>query len=527
MFRRVLLGAFLLLIPKLGLAASLAVEATIADLRSDAGGDAEVMRSQVTGAIAFFSSGSGSGVLVPDSGAIEPTDRALSFLTAYGAAFGLRSAADLALEATLSDELQMDHVRFQQLHQGVRVTGGELIVHLRGNRVVAANGKVVPDLEEISVTPMIAAHEALAATTGVLRKHMGVDDADLSEPRLEVFSRGLLEDRATPTRLAWFIEATRIDLREYFWVDATTGAVILHFSQLSEAKNRSIHTANNTSNLPGALLRSEGGPATGDVDADNAYFLTGLIYDYFSSEHGRDSFDNGGGQIRSTVHFCQSTCPYQGASWDGSQMRYGAGWAYADDVVAHEFTHAVTQYTAGLFYYMQSGALSESFSDIFGETVDLLDGVGNDALSVRWLGGEDSPLGPIRNMMNPGEFQDPAKTSDSHFWCPSGRFPNLDNGGVHHNSGVPNHGYALMVDGGTYNARTIVGIGLTKAAKIQYRALATYLVSASGFADTYSALNRSCTDLIGVAGISAADCNQVKNALDAVELAGTLPCTAH
>jgi hypothetical protein len=96
--------------------------------------------------------------------------------------------------------------------------------------------------------------------------------------------------------------------------------------------------------------------------------------------------------------------------------------------------------------------------------------------------------------------------------------------GVHTNSGVPNHAYALMVDGGTYNGFTITGIGLTKAGKIQYRALTQYLVSGSKFLADYLALQQSCTDLIGTAGISASDCAEVKKALDAVEMSKT-PCT--
>ena len=95
----------------------------------------------------------------------------------------------------------------------------------------------------------------------------------------------------------------------------------------------------------------------------------------------------------------------------------------------------------------------------------------------------------------------------------------------HTNSGVPNHAYALMVDGGTYNGKTVTGMGLTKAGKIQYRALATYLTSASDFLDNYNALKQSCQDLIGTAGITAADCTEVGDALDAVEMASVWPCS--
>ena len=89
---------------------------------------------------------------------------------------------------------------------------------------------------------------------------------------------------------------------------------------------------------------------------------------------------------------------------------------------------------------------------------------------------------------------------------------------MHSNSGVPNHAYALMVDGGAFNGRTVTGIGLAKAGKIQYRTLTNYLTTGSNFLDNYRSLQQSCTDLIGTAGITAADCVSVKDALDAVEM---------
>jgi len=135
--------------------------------------------------------------------------------------------------------------------------------------------------------------------------------------------------------------------------------------------------------------------------------------------------------------------------------------------------------------------------------------------------GEDIPgIGAIRNMANPIAFGDPGKTSDTQFVCSGIEY---DNDGVHINSGVPNHAYALMVDGGTYNGITVNPIGLTKAGKIQYRVLTRYLTSGSNFLDYYHALQQACTDLVGTAGITDNDCVQVRKALDAVEMSQT-PC---
>jgi len=141
---------------------------------------------------------------------------------------------------------------------------------------------------------------------------------------------------------------------------------------------------------------------------------------------------------------------------------------------------------------------------------------------VRWQLAEDlSGFGPLRNMMDPTLHGDPGKMSDPQFVCQT---PGGDAGGVHSNSGILNHAYALMVDGGTYNGRTVTGIGLTKAGKVAYRALDNYLVSASGFLDAYHAFRQACNDLVGTAGITLNDCGQVQTAMDAVELSNPWPC---
>ncbi len=156
-------------------------------------------------------------------------------------------------------------------------------------------------------------------------------------------------------------------------------------------------------------------------------------------------------------------------------------------------------------------------------------GVGTDN-SVRWLMGEDDTAvglsGALRDMWNPRCFGNPGKVTDTfEYTCST-----ADGGGVHTNSGVPNHAYALLVDGGTYNGQTISGIGLTKAAHIYFRAMTVYQGPATDFAEHADALDQSCSDLIGTnladlatgaaSGqvITASDCAQVAKAALAVEL---------
>jgi hypothetical protein len=146
--------------------------------------------------------------------------------------------------------------------------------------------------------------------------------------------------------------------------------------------------------------------------------------------------------------------------------------------------------------------------------------------SYRWLMGEDATAfgGAIRDMWTPTCHGDPGKVTDTQYVCTTG-----DNGGVHSNSGVPNHGFALLVDGGTYNGRTVGAIGATKAAHIYYRAMTVYQGPASDFADHADAVEQSCADLIGqplmaLTGgpsgevITAGDCGQVAQMALAVEL---------
>ena len=327
--------------------------------------------------------------------------------------------------------------------------------------------------------------------------------------------------------LVWRLEVKAADLspvNEFILIDAKTGSPALQFSQIDYAKNRTIYDNNNNNaiGLPGtAPVRTEGSPPSGIVDVDSAYNYLGDTYDFYYSNFGRDSVNGLGMGLIGTVRYCQPNptndpsihCPYSNAFWNGTQMVFGQGFAAADDVVAHELTHAVTQYTSGLFYYMQSGAINESLSDIFGEFVDLTNGRGTDSDAVRWKMGEDLAGGAIRDMKDPPSMGDPDRMTSINYFC-----GNYDNGGVHFNSTVSTKAAYLMTDGGTFNGKNVAGLGVTKAAKIFYEAQTHLLISASDFADLYDDLILACNNLTGTAGITAADCQQVQNVVDAVEM---------
>jgi hypothetical protein len=198
-------------------------------------------------------------------------------------------------------------------------------------------------------------------------------------------------------------------------------------------------------------------------------------------------------------------------------MVYGDahGFAKADDVVAHELTHGVTERESGLFYYMEPGAINESLSDIWGEYYDQTNGLGTDTAGVAWLIGEDiTGLGALRSMSNPPAFNDPDRMLSSLFYTGTN-----DLGGVHHNSGVNNKAAFLMVQGGSFNGKTVTGIDWDKTAAIYYEAQTHLLTTASDYTDLYNILYQSCLNLVGGAlGITSANCTQVRNATDAVEM---------
>ncbi len=487
-------------------------------LKANSGDSIKISYSDSTGQVNYLATDQAHPILLSSEPSASADKRAMNFMSNYGKAFGISAATQLkTIKISGKDEVGMEHVRLQQMHKGVPITAGEMTVHMKGNSVTSVIAKTLPGLDSLDVIPKISPAEAEKLALGLLTK-LGINNATLSKPKLEIFNKGLFRSGNETIHLAWFIEAKKIDAREYIWIDAHHASILLNFSQLPDARIRKIYNTSNSNILPGTLIRSEGQSATGDPDADAAYLYSGHTYDYFKSRHGRDSYDGFGSPIVSTVHYCPDvfSCPYQNAFWNGDQMVYGEGFSAADDVDAHELTHAVTENSAGLYYYVESGALNESYSDIFGETVDQTNSSGNDGATVNWLMGEDVPvIGAIRNMRNPNAFGDPAKVIDANFKCD---INDGDQGGVHSNSGVPNHAYQLMVSGGTYNGQTIAGIGLFKAGKIEYRALTTYLTSGSNFLDNYNALKTSCTDLIGVAGITVNNCAEVTKALNAVQM---------
>src|SRR5262249_36249696 len=158
--------------------------------------------------------------------------RALSFMSRYGAAFGLPVEARLQpVGVAQTDALGLTHVRLQQLHDGVPVTGAELLVHLRGSAVVAANGTALPAVGSLPTPPPLEAARAGGAGGRPLRGLFGADAAPLRPARLQILVPALLGAAGHPGGLAWFVEAQSASVHEYVWISARAERVLLHFSQ--------------------------------------------------------------------------------------------------------------------------------------------------------------------------------------------------------------------------------------------------------------------------------------------------------
>ena len=327
----------------------------------------------------------------------SPEAGARGFLATYGALFGADHPGRDLRAATREADRGRSSVRFQQLHRSVPVFGGELIVNLDSNRnVLSANGELSPETS-LDVEPAVGAAEAATQAVTAIAKQRSLDAGLLgaTPPELWIYDPVLLGAPDRPgARLVWRTEITSGDeaMRELVLVDARNGSIALNFDQVNHARSRIVcdraNAVSASETCVAPFTRSEGGPATGIADVDRVYDYSGHVYDYYMGHFGRDSLNGAGMPLTSTVRYCEAGggCPYPNAFWNGSQMTFGQGFI-ADDIVAHEFTHGVTEFESHLFPHYQSGAIAESLSDVFGEFIDLGNGRATTrSVSAGWWG---------------------------------------------------------------------------------------------------------------------------------------------
>lgn len=457
------------------------------------------------------------------------------------------SASALRVAKVATDTIGGTHVKFDQTYKGHKVFGAQLVVHMNAQGITGVSGSFVPGIS-VNSTPRLSTAQASQYAKG--------SDTNLSVAKIDlnIYRTGLLQGQRGESVLAYAIEVTDGKaMRDQVWIDATKGTQLGRINLNPHGLDRIIYTPVYGEPFD---VRHEGdpytpGPEPGTTGADpmnNLYRFAGETYNLFRSGFGRDSYD-GLGHTMHSVLLANNNCP--NAYWNGVATNYCPDFD-ADDVVSHEWGHAYTEYTHGLIYAYQSGALNESYSDIFGETHDLINGVdaeggGNNAQPMpdgqRWQIGEDvngfnqPAAGILRDMWDPTTFGQPDKTTSANYSCGSG-----DAGGVHANSGVPNHAFAMLVDGKTFNGQTVEAIGFTRALHIYYRAMTFYQTPTTDFAGHAAALQASCNDLrvagTNLNGISTSSpnnvasgdvvtlhtCQQVDKAILAVELTTPAPC---
>jgi hypothetical protein len=230
---------------------------------------------------------------------------------------------------------------------------------------------------------------------------------------------------------------------------------------------RTIADARGRETTPGTTVRTEGRPPTGDAATDEAYDGFGDTWSLFDEVYRRDSLDGRGLPLLGTVHYGSG---YDNAFWDGTQMVFGDGdgtvfnrFTIAVDVIGHELAHGVTEHTAALEYQGQSGALNESLSDVFGSLVKQRT-LGQTAAEADWLIGaglftEQVKGVALRSMKAPGTaYDDPTLGKDPQPATMAGYVETSDdNGGVHLNSGIPNHAFYLAATTIGGNAWEVAG----------------------------------------------------------------------
>lgn len=434
----------------------------------------------------------------------------------------------------LMHDTSEEHYFYEQTVHGIPVYGSHLTVHLRNNNeiydvdgILLTNGNLpailVSNERAIEVAKEAAKKDAETAaefTAGATTKY--------------VFNRKLLNLAPTDTNhLVLEIPITGADFGANYLVDLSSGAVVFSTPLQLQARQRSELSANSCSvkNLAACkVIRSEGQPATGDNEADKAYDIVGKVYDYFHDTYGRDSFDGAGGALRILPHYkplaatdvkCPNAFWLPRSGYPESAMVICDGMV-APDVVAHEMTHGITEFTAGLKMFAQAGALNEAISDIFGYAID-----------PNWSMGETTSLGPVRYFDNPTKLTYTLKTQEARqpmpdrltaqgYLCPANvadpascMNTKYDYCGVHINATIIDKAFYLMTAGGSFNGCTIRGLGADKTLPIIYRTQTSgYLASTSNFRDFYDGVNKACKDLYE----NSSDCAEVEAAMQAVEL---------
>lgn len=429
-----------------------------------------------------------------------------------------------------TDERGLHYIRLGQVHAGIPVPDGEVVLQTEpSGAVLAVIGQLQPDLS----LPQAAQTVAPSATViGQALSGKGAEGLRFFDtPSLALVAP---DDRPAGSHvvlchraLVEFSDDRGQQLAEVF-VSVLDGSIVSQRSHKHEALDRSLYTLGKKcigmgGTLPGTAARKEGEPKVTDDSVNRVYDQQSHTYYFYKHMFGRDSYDDKGAKMVATVHVqfpSGFSCSPNNAAWLGSpyfQMAYGDGdgnllldLTLGLDVTAHEITHAVTSTTSNLTYMNESGALNEAMSDIMGSGVEAWiesggSAAGNPAVlkhsTETWLLGKEVsgprlPGGSLRFMDNP------TKDGQSKDYYPERIMPGgTDRGGVHLNSGMPNLVHVLMTQGGKHpRSKTnvdVVGIGLEKSLRIFYLTNNKLLTASATFETARYAMAQAAQTLFG------------------------------
>ncbi|GAB4131864.1 MAG: hypothetical protein Fur0041_02630 [Bacteroidia bacterium] len=471
-------------------------------------------------------------------------------------AFKATVADNWQLKRKENDKIGYTHYRYDQFFGNIRVENGEYIVHEKNGHVVSMNGMWFDGIQ-VNTVPALNVNDAVQKAKDFVGAASYKWENSIEENHLKMitgnpdatyFPKGELvvvcnggDIYKKEYRLAWKLDvyADQPMSRQWVFVDAHSGQIVHSVNRIhtidtpgsgltmysgtqnftcdsfnnqyrlrEAARGQGIQTLdlNNGTNYGNAVDFLSNTPSfttttNNDHAANDAHWGAEGTYDFYLNEMNRNGLDGSGMQMFSYVHYSNN---YNNAFWDGQRMTYGDGNGQpggfnpltAIDVCGHEFTHGVTEFSANLVYQDESGALNESFSDIFGAAIEFY----KKPAQADWLMGEEITVTAntaLRSMSNPNQYGDPDCYTGTNWYTGT-----ADNGGVHTNSGVQNYWYYLLSIGGSgtndlNNTFSVTGIGWYSGAEIAFRNLTVYLVSSSVYADARTYAIQSAEDIFG------------------------------
>ncbi|MDB4089390.1 M4 family metallopeptidase [Flavobacteriales bacterium] len=448
------------------------------------------------------------------------------------------------------DQIGFTHIKFQQVINNIPLELNFVAVHIKNGVIKAISGNLESNIPSTN-TAVLTEKNVLNSTLNIINANEYKWERPEEEAYIKEFENNQEASFYPKGELVYFGLKSKLRLvykfnvyahepvsRADYYMDAVTGKllfkndIIKHANAIGSASTgysgTRVITTDSTSTT-NYRLRETGrglgietydcntgtsyGAAVDFTDSDNNWTSTAnddqyaldahwgaeMTYDYFWNVHARNSINGSGFKLVSYVHYDNN---YVNAFWDGSRMTYGDGNGTSTSplttmaVAGHEITHGLTSNTANLVYSYESGALNESFSDIFGVCIDFW----SRPTDANWLMGDEiytSAGSYFRSMSNPNAKNDPDTYGGTHYYTGT-----ADNGGVHTNSGVQNFWFYLLVNGGTgtndnMDAYSVAPLGFDTASRIAFRNLTVYLSRNSQHSDARFYAIKSATDLYG------------------------------